>query len=144
VVKAALGVWLDPLRAWAVAAFVVGSVVAIAAGATVRRLPVGTALTRIAARAVRSPRSRLGRAARAAAVLAVGTALVASPRRVLTAALVAVGALLLLAALADLLGVAAGPAEEKKPASRRRGPACRGGRRRDRRGRCVRGGALVG
>jgi hypothetical protein len=122
-VEAVLGIWLDPLRTWAAAAGGLGLVAALAAAAVARPLPVRATLRRTAAWTPQSPR---GRVARAALALAVGAALVASPRRALTVAAVAVGALVVAAAAAELLGLAAGAEGARAP---RRGGSVRRGAR---------------
>jgi hypothetical protein len=119
-VRAALGVWLDPVTAWALAAAVAGVVVALAAAAVVRPIPVMALLRRAWSVVATPPRNRLERALRAVAVIAVGVAMVAWPRAVLGAVIVAVGALLVLAATAEVLALAAGSAES---APRLRGPS---------------------
>ena len=126
-VEAAAGVWLDPLKAWAAAAGAVGLLIALAAAAVVRALPGRTTLRRVPARLTRVPATRAGRVARAAVALGAGIALVVSPRRTLTVAVAALGALLVLAAAAELLGVAAG-ADDPRPGGRDRGGARRGAR----------------
>ena len=107
-VEAVIRIWLDPLRAWAAAAAGAGMVVALATAAVVRPLPVRATLRRVPALAAWTPRGRLGRIARAAVALAAGAALLLWPGRVLTALMVALGGLLVLAAAAELLGLAAG------------------------------------
>jgi hypothetical protein len=102
-----------------VAAAVAGVVVALAAAAVVRPIPVMALLGRVWAVVASPPRNRLERALRAVAVIAVGVAMVVWPRAVLGAVIVAVGALLVLAATAEVLALAAGSAE---PAPRLRGP----------------------
>ena len=121
-VRAALGVWLDPVTAWAPAAAFAGVVVALAAAAIVRPIPVMTLLRRAWSLAATPPRNRLERALRALAVIAVGVAMVLWPRAVLGAVIVAVGALLVLAATTEVLALAAGPPES---APRLRGPSRR-------------------
>src|SRR5206468_1506127 len=101
--------WVDPLRAWAAGAVGLGLVAALAAAAVVRPLPVRATLRRVPALAAWTPRSRAGRLARALVAPAAGVALVASPRRTLTVAVAALGALIIVAATAELLGLAAGP-----------------------------------
>ena len=65
-VRAALGVWLDPVTAWALAAAVAGVVVALAAAAIVRPIPVMALLRRAGSAVAAPPRNRLrARAARA-------------------------------------------------------------------------------
>jgi hypothetical protein len=135
-VRAAIGVWLDPLTAWGLAACVVGAVVALAAAAVVRPIPVAAVLRRVRAVVTAPPRTSVERALRLAVALAVGAAMVLWPRAVLGAAIVVAGALVLLAALAELLALAAGPA-----AARVQGPAARGGAARG--GRAVRVGAVA-
>ena len=110
-VRAALGVWLDPITAWALAAAVAGVVVALAAASLVRPIPVMALLRRGWSVVATPPRSRLQRVLRAVAVIAVGVAMVVWPRAVLGAAIVALGALLVLAATAEVLALAAGPAD---------------------------------
>ena len=121
-VRAALGVWLDPLTAWALAAAFAGVVVGLAAAAVVRPIPVMALLRRGWSAVATPPRSRLQHVLRTVAVIAVGVAMVLWPRAVLGALIVAVGALLVLAATAEVLALAAGSAE---PASRLRGPSPR-------------------
>ncbi len=121
-VRAALGVWLDPVTAWALAAAFAGIVVALAAAAVVRPIPVMALLRRVWSVAATPPRNRLERVLRALAVIAVGVAMVLWPRTVLGAVIVAVGALLVLAATAEVLALAAGPPES---APRLRGPSPR-------------------
>jgi hypothetical protein len=110
-VRAALAVWLDPVTAWALAGAVAGLVVALAAAAVVRPIPVASLLRRAASVVVAPPRHRLERVLRLVAAMAVGLAMVIWPRAVLGAVIVALGALLVLAALAEVLALAAGPAD---------------------------------
>jgi hypothetical protein len=110
-VRAALGVWLDPITAWGVAGCVTGIVVALAAAAVVRPIPVIALLRRARSAVAAPPRNRLERVLRAAAAIGVGAAMVIWPRAVLGAAIVAMGALLVLAALAEVLALAAGPTD---------------------------------
>ena len=119
-VRAALRVWLDPVTAWALAAAFAGVVIALAAAAVVRPIPVMALLRRAWSAVATPPRNRLERALRAVAVIAAGVAMVVWPRAVLGALIVAVGALLVLAATAEVLALAAGSAE---PAPRRRVPS---------------------
>jgi hypothetical protein len=109
-VHAAVAVWLDPVTAWAVAAAVVGIVVALAAAAIVRPVPVVALLRRAACAVLAPPRNRLERVLRAGVAIAVGAAMVLWPRGVLGVVIVALGTLLVLAAVAELLALAAGPA----------------------------------
>jgi hypothetical protein len=108
--RAVLDVWLDPVTAWGVAGCVVGIVVALAAAAVVRPIPVVALLRRIRDAVAAPPRNRLERVLRLVAAIAVGAAMVAAPRSVLTVVIVVLGAALVLAALAELLALAAGPA----------------------------------
>ena len=117
-VRAALGVWLVPVTAWALAAAVAGVVVALAAAAVVRPIPVMALLRRAWSVVATPPRNQPQRVLRAVAVIAVGVAMVLWPRAVLGVVIVAVGALLVLAATAEVLALAAGSAE---PAPRLRG-----------------------
>ena len=71
-VRAALGVWLDPVTAWALAAAVAGVVVALAAAALVRPIPVMALLRRGWSVVATAPRNRLERVLRAVAVIARG------------------------------------------------------------------------
>jgi hypothetical protein len=119
-VRAALGVWLDPITAWAVAAGAAGVVVALAAAAIVRPIPVMALLRGVASTVVAPPRNGRERVLRAAVAVGAGGAMVLWPRAVLGALIVAVGALLVLAALAELLALVAGPAAPAAP--RPRGP----------------------
>jgi hypothetical protein len=109
-VHAAVAVWLDPVTAWAVAASVVGIVVALAAAAIVRPIPVTALLRRAGSAVAAPPRNRLERVLRAGVAIAVGAAMVLWPRGVLDVVIVGLGALLVLAAVAELLSLAAGPA----------------------------------
>jgi hypothetical protein len=109
-VHAAVAVWLDPVTAWALAASVAGIVLALAAAAIVRPIPVVALLRRAGSAVAAPPRNRLERVLRAGAVIAVGAAMLLWPRGVLSAVIVALGALLVLAAVAELLSLAAGPA----------------------------------
>jgi hypothetical protein len=118
-VRAVLGVWLDPVTAWALAAAFAGVVVALAAAAVVRPIPVMALLRRAWSVLAAPPRNRLERVLRAVAAIAVGVAMLLWPRAVLGALIVAVGALLVLAATAEVLVLAAGSAES---APRLRGP----------------------
>jgi hypothetical protein len=118
-VHAALAVWLDPVTAWALAGCVAGVVVALAAAAIVRPIPVMAVLRRVRSAVAAPPRNRLERVLRAGTAIGVGAAMVVSPRAVLGVVIVALGALLVLAAVAELLALAAGPAA---PAPRLRGP----------------------
>ena len=118
-VRAALGVWLDPLTAWALAAAFAAVVVVLAAAAVVRPIPVMALLRRGWSVVAAPPRNRLERVLRAVAAIAVGVAMVVWPRAVLGALIVAVGALLVLVATAEVLALAAGSAES---APRLRGP----------------------
>jgi DNA-binding FrmR family transcriptional regulator len=121
-VRAALDVWLDPITAWAVAAGVAGVVVALAAAAVVRPIPVMALVRRAGSTLVVPPRSGVQRVLRAGAALAAGAIMVLWPRAVLGVVIVALGALLALAALAELLAFAAGPAGRAARAPRARGP----------------------
>jgi hypothetical protein len=118
-VRAALGVWFDPITAWAVAAGVAGVVVALAAAAIVRPIPVMALVRRVGAAVAAPPRNQLERVLRAGIAIGAGAAMVLWPRAVLGAVIVALGALLLLAAFAELLALVAGPAAS---APRLRGP----------------------
>jgi hypothetical protein len=118
-VHAALAVWLDPVTAWGVAGCVAGVVVALAAAAIVRPIPVMALLRRIRSAVAAPPRNRLERVLRAGMAIGAGAAMVLWPRAVLGAIVVALGALLVLAAFAELLALAAGPAAS---APRLRGP----------------------
>jgi hypothetical protein len=109
-VHAAVAVWLDPVTAWAVAASVVGIVVALAAAAIVRPIPVMALLRRTGSAVAAPPRNRLERVLRAGVAIAVGAAMVLWPRGVLGVVIVGLGAVLVLAAVAELLSLAAGPA----------------------------------
>jgi hypothetical protein len=110
-VRAALGVWLHPITAWALAAAVAGVVVALAAASLVRPIPVMALLRRGWSVITAPPRNRRQRVLRAVAVIAVGVAMLVWPRAVLGAAVVALGALLVLAATAEVLALAAEPAD---------------------------------
>src|SRR6185437_2778727 len=107
-VRAALGVWLDPITAWAVAGGVTGLVLALAAAAVVRPIPVRALLRRVRSTVAAPPRNRLERAGRAGLAIAAGAAMVLWPGAVLRAVIVVLGALLALAAVAELLALAAG------------------------------------
>jgi hypothetical protein len=107
-VRAVIGVWLDPITAWAVAASAAGVVVALAAAAVVRPIPVMALLRRARSAVAAPPRNRLERVLRAVAAIGAGAAMVLWPRAVLGAAIVAVGALLVVAALAELLALVGG------------------------------------
>lgn len=131
-VRAALRVWTDPITAWALAGAVAGVVVALAAASVVRPIPVMALLRRAWTAVATPPRNRLERVLRAVAVIAVGVAMVVWPRAVLGAVIVALGALLILAATAEVLALAAGPAESA-PRLRGRSP-----------GRGVRVGVVAG
>jgi hypothetical protein len=117
-VRAALDVWLGPITAWAVAACVAGLVVALAAAAVVRPIPVRALLRRVRSTVAAPPRNRLERVVRAGLAIVAGTAMVLWPRAVLGAVIVALGALLVLAAVAELLALAAGPAPAPVPRPR--------------------------
>jgi hypothetical protein len=108
-VRAAAGVWLDPLVAWGLAGCGIGLVVALAAAAVLRPIPVAATLRRARSAVAAPPRNRLERVLRAAVALAVGGAMVAWPRAVLTVAVVALGVALLGAAVAEVVTLAAGP-----------------------------------
>jgi hypothetical protein len=126
-VRAALAVWLDPLTAWSLAACIVGVVIALAAAAVVRPIPVMAVLGRVRAAVTAPPRNQRERALRAGVAIAIGAAMVLWPRRVLGVLIVVLGALVVLAALAELLALAAGPAAQgNAPAPHARGS---GGRR---------------
>jgi hypothetical protein len=118
-VHAALAVWLDPLTAWAVGGSVVGVVVALAAAAVVRPIPVMALVRRFGTAVAAPPRNMVERVLRAGVAIGAGAAMVLWPRAVLGAIVVALGALLVLAALAELLALVAGPAAS---APRLRGP----------------------
>jgi hypothetical protein len=118
-VHAALAVWLDPITAWGVAGSAVGVVVALAAAAIVRPIPVMAVLRRVRSAVAAPPRNRLERVLRAGIAIGAGAVMVLWPRAVLGAIVAALGALLVLAALAELLALAAGPAAS---APRLRGP----------------------
>lgn len=125
-VRAAIGVWLDPVTAWGLAACIVGVVIALAAAALVRPIPVAGLVRRVRTAVTEPPRSQPARVLRLAAALAAGAAMVLWPRAVLGAVIVVVGAVVVLAALAELLALAAGPAAARAeapaaPARRRRG-----------------------
>jgi hypothetical protein len=107
-VRAVIGVWLDPITAWAVAASAAGVVVALAAAAVVRPIAVMALLRRARSAVAAPPRNRLERVLRAVAAIGAGAAMVLWPRAVLGAAIVAVGALLVVAALAELLALVGG------------------------------------
>jgi hypothetical protein len=109
-VHAAVAVWLDPVTAWAVAASVVGIVAALAAAAIVRPIPVMVLLRRAGSAVAAPPRSRFERVLRAGVAIGAGAAMVLWPRAVLGVVIVAVGAFVVLAAVAELLALAAGPA----------------------------------
>jgi hypothetical protein len=109
-VHAALAVWLDPLTALAVAGCVAGVVVALAAASIVRPIPVMALLRRVRAAVAAPPRNRLERVLRAGTAIGVGAAMVIWPRAVLGVVIVTLGALVVLAAFAELLALAAGPA----------------------------------
>jgi hypothetical protein len=121
-VHAAVAVWLDPVTAWAVAASVVGIVLALAAAAIVRPIPVVALLRRAGSAVAAPPRSPLERVLRAGVAIAVGAAMVLWPRGVLGVVIVGLGALLVLAAVAQLLSLAAGPAASAPPLRGRRVP----------------------
>ena len=117
---AAAGVWLDPVRAWALAGAAAGAVVALAAASVVRPIPVAAVLRRARAAVTARPRTGLERGLRLAAAIAAGTAMVAWPRTVLTAAIVVIGTGVLLVATAQLLALAGGPAGPgPRPSARR-------------------------
>ena len=109
-VHAALAVWLDPVTAWAVAASVVGIVVALAAAAIVRPIPVMALLRRAGSAVAAPPRNQSERVLRAVVAIGAGAAMVLWPRSVVGVVIVALGALVVLAAVAELLALAAGPA----------------------------------
>jgi len=119
-VRAALGVWLGPITAWAVAASVAGVLVALAAAAIVRPIPIMALLRGVGSTVAAPPRNGLERVLRAGIAIGAGAAMVLWPRAVLGVVIVALGALLVLAALAELLALAAGPAASAAP--RPRGP----------------------
>jgi hypothetical protein len=77
----------------------------------VRPVPVTAIARRTRALVVDPPGGRLGRTVRAVVAIAVGAAMVASPRTALTAAIVVAGAAVALAATAELLALAAGPGD---------------------------------
>lgn len=108
--RAAAGVWLDPLAAWGLAGCGIGLVVALAAAAVLRPIPVVATLRRARAAVTAPPRNGLERALRIAAAIAVGGVMVAWPRTVLAVAIVALGVALIGAAVAELTTMAAGPA----------------------------------
>jgi hypothetical protein len=110
--RAALGVWLDPLRVWAAVVCGAGLVVVLAAsGRPVSVLPV----LRRAGRAASAPRWRVPRAV--AAVL-LGGALIAWPLAVLEIAAMCAGLVLVVAGVAELLALA-GPPPERDSRPRR-------------------------
>jgi hypothetical protein len=111
--------WLDPIVPWALAAAAVGAVVALAAASVVRPIAVMAIARRIWAFATRPARGPVERWARIAAVLCAGVAMVAWPHAVLSAAVVALGVVLLLAALAQLLGMAAAEVRPDRARDRR-------------------------
>src|SRR4051794_15395629 len=113
---AAAGVWLDPVRRWALAGAAIGACVALAAMAVVRPIPVAAALGRVRAAVARPPRNGRERALRLAAALAAGAGMGAWPRAGLTAIVVISGAALAIVAAAQLLALAAGPAGSASPA----------------------------
>jgi hypothetical protein len=119
-VAAAVGVWLDPLIAWALAGAAAGVVVALAAASVVRPVPVVALARRVRAVVVAPPRSRSERVVRLAIAVAVGAAMVLWPRTVLSVVIVAAGALILAAATAELLALAAGPPRSAPRRERRR------------------------
>jgi hypothetical protein len=120
-VRAVVGVWLDPITAWALAASAAGIVVALAAAAIVRPIPVMALLRGVGSNIVAPPRNGLERMLRLGAAIGVGAAMVLWPRAVLGALIVTVGALLVLAALAELLALVAGPPASPAPRPRRPG-----------------------
>jgi hypothetical protein len=124
-VEAAVGVWLDPIIAWALAAAVAGVVVALAAASVVRPVPVVALVRRARAAVVAAPRNRTEQVLRLIVAIALGGTMVLWPRTVLTVVIVTAGALVLAAATAELLALAAG---QPRPAPRRerRGPGRRG------------------
>lgn len=113
--RAVAGVWLDPLRPWALAAAAIGAVVALAAASVVRPIAFMAVARRVWAAATAPPRSSFGRGVRIAAVVCAGTAMVAWPRAVLTAAVAALGVVLLLAAFIELLALAGGDPRAERP-----------------------------
>jgi hypothetical protein len=109
-VRAAAGVWLDPLVSWGLAGCGIGLVVALAAAAMLRPIPVAATLGRVRSAVLAPPRNQLERLLRVAVALALGGAMVAWPRTVLTIAIVALGVALVAAAVAEVVTVAAEPA----------------------------------
>ena len=124
-VEAAVGVWLDPVVAWALAAAVAGLVVALAAASVVRPVPVVALARRARAAVVAPPRNRTEQVLRLIVAIALGAAMVLWPRTVLTVVIVTAGALVLAAATAELLALAAGQ-PRPTPRRERRGPGRRG------------------
>jgi hypothetical protein len=118
-VHAAVAVWLGAVTAWAVAAAVVGIVLALAAAAIVRPIPVMALLRRAGSGVAAPPRHRLERLLRVGVAMAAGAAIVLWPRVVLSVAIVVLGAPARPGRIAELLSLAAGPAAS---APRLRGP----------------------
>jgi hypothetical protein len=109
-VRAAAGVWLDPLVACGLAGCGIGLVVALAAAAVLRPVSVAAMVRRLRSAAAAPPRNRLERLLRVAVAIAVGGAMVAWPRTVLTVTIVTLGVALVGAAVAEVVTLAAGPA----------------------------------
>jgi hypothetical protein len=105
--RAALGVWLDPLRVWAVALCGAGLVVTFATSSAARPVTVLPVLRR-AVRAASEPRWRVPRDV---AALAVGAALIVWPLTVVRIAAVSAGLVLVLAGATELLTLAGPPPE---------------------------------
>ena len=87
-VEAAVGLWLDPAIAWALAAAVAGLVVALAAASVVRPVPVVALVRRARAAVVAAPRNRTEQVLRLIVAIALGGAMVLWPRTVLTVVIV--------------------------------------------------------
>lgn len=112
--RAALAVWLDPLRVWAAAVCGAGLVVTFATSSAARPVTVLPVLRR-AARAAREPRWRTPRDV---AAIALGGALIAWPLAVVRIAAVSAGLVLVVAGVGELLALAGPPPERPVRASR--------------------------
>ncbi|HET6548054.1 MAG TPA: hypothetical protein VFG79_06360 [Solirubrobacter sp.] len=119
--RALLGAWLDPLAWMALAASAAGAVVALAAASLLRPVEPATLARRAWAMVATPPRRPAWRVVRAVAAGALGLAMVIWPTTFAAVAVVVVGALLFLAAVAELLRMAT-PAERAARRGRRRAP----------------------
>jgi hypothetical protein len=125
--RAALGVWTQPLAGWALGLAAAVAVVALAAASVLRPVPVGPSVRRAARAIAATPEARGARAGRAIALGLLGAGLVAWPSTLLRIAATLSGALLVLAAIAELLRLSAGPAPAAHAAVPRARVAIAGG-----------------